>query len=131
MGIDEREVFDRLGREGLARLVRAFYARAAADDVLGPMYRAAVAREGGTMADAEGRLLDFLVQRFGGPGAYSERRGHPRLRMRHMAFAIDGAAAERWLSLMDAALGEAGVPADVAGVLRPYFRQTALFMVNR
>ena len=46
------------------------------------------------LAGAEQRLRDFLIGRFGGPPRYIEQRGHPRLRMRHMPFAIDDGGAE-------------------------------------
>src|SRR5215218_1401072 len=60
------------------------------------------------LTDAEARLRDFLVGRFGGPSRYIERRGHPRLRMRHMPFAVDGSARDRWMLLMGRALDEDG-----------------------
>jgi hemoglobin len=83
--------------------------------------------------DIEGariRLRDFLIQRFGGPGRYSEQRGHPRLRMRHGPFVINSAAAERWLTIMRSAMKEVGIGSDVAQVLWPYFVSTATHMIN-
>ena len=64
----------------------------------------------------EQRLRDFLIGRFGGPQRYIEQRGHPRLRMRHMPFAVNAAARERWLQLMTNALDEVRLPADVDSV---------------
>jgi hemoglobin len=49
----------------------------------------------------------FLEQYWGGPGTYSELRGHPRLRMRHNPYRIDDAARERWLDAMRTALDHA------------------------
>lgn len=118
-------VFDVIGEDGFARLVRAFYAQVPGDDVLGPMYPAE------DLAGAEARLRDFLVGRFGGPLRYVEQRGHPRLRARHSPFAIDRAARDRWVQLMGRALDAAGFPPDVDGVLRPFFADTATFMINR
>lgn len=131
----ERDLLDTslyrvLGEEGFARLVRAFYARVETDDILGPMYRESTARTGETMTDAEARLREFLIQRFGGPQRYSAARGHPRLRARHMPFVIDQAGADRWVSLMDAAMAEAEIPAEAAATMRPFFRQVADFMIN-
>ena len=83
------------------------------------------------MAGAEERLRGFLIYRFGGPTTYVDERGHPRLRMRHGPFAIDRAARNRWVELMDRALVEAALPADVAEVLRAFFHGTATFMMNR
>jgi hemoglobin len=123
--IDETDVYARIGEEGFTRIVGAFYAQVPSDPILGAMYP----RE--DLAGAEQRLRDFLVGRFGGPSRYIEQRGHPRLRMRHLPFAIDGAARDRWVLLMDRALDDAGVPADVAAVLREFFHGTATFMINR
>ena len=123
----EADVYARIGDEGFARLVAAFYRRVPADPILGPMYASSV---GENMAAAEWRLREFLVGRFGGPMRYVEARGHPRLRMRHGPFTIDVNGAKRWLELMGEALVEAEIPEDVAAVLIPYFRSTAVQMVN-
>ncbi len=118
-------MYARIGEEGFARLIRAFYAQVPGDDILGPMYPA------DDLHGAEERLRDFLIGRFGGPMRYTEQRGHPRLRMRHMPFAITTAARDRWVELMDRALSEASLPADVTAVLHEFFQATATFMVNR
>jgi hemoglobin len=123
--LDEGQVYDRIGEEGFARLVRAFYAQVPADDILGPMYPQ------DDLEGAEARLRDFLIGRFGGPPRYIEQRGHPRLRMRHMPFAIDMTGRNRWVQLMDRALVEAGIPAEAVAVLQPFFHHMASFMINR
>lgn len=123
--LDEGEVYARIGEDGFERLVRAFYAQVPGDDVLGPMYPA------DDLEGAESRLRDFLVGRFGGPPRYIEQRGHPRLRMRHLPFAIDLAARNRWVSLMDKALIDAALPEEAVGVLQPFFHHMASFMINR
>jgi hemoglobin len=123
--LDERDVYARIGDDGFARLIRAFYAQVAGDDVLGPMYPA------GDLPGAEERLRAFLVGRFGGPERYVEARGHPRLRQRHAPFHIDQRARDRWMQLMTRALDEVALPADADAVLRPFFEQTATFMINR
>ncbi len=123
--LDEGLVYARIGEDGFARLVRAFYAQVPADDILGPMYPA------DDLPGAEERLRDFLVGRFGGPPRYMEQRGHPRLRMRHMPFAIDVTGRNRWVTLMDRALVEAALPDDAVAVLQPFFHHMASFMINR
>jgi hemoglobin len=123
--LNEGEVYARIGEEGFARLVRAFYAQVPGDDILGPMYPA------DDLAGAEERLREFLIGRFGGPPRYMERRGHPRLRMRHMPFAIDQAARNRWVALMDRALADAELPPEAVAVLQPFFHHMASFMINR
>lgn len=123
--IDELQVFQQIGEEGFARVVRAFYAQVPGDDILGPMYPSA------DMEGAEARLRDFLIGRFGGPQRYIEQRGHPRLRMRHAPFAVDRPARDRWMQLMTRALDEAELPAESDAVLRAFFDATATFMINR
>lgn len=121
----EDEVYARIGEEGFARLVAAFYRRVPADDLLGPMYPRH------DLTGAEQRLCDFLVGRFGGPQRYIARRGHPRLRMRHMPFAVDSRARDRWVALMDAALVDAALEPESAATLRSFFASTASFLINR
>jgi len=123
--VTEDNLYARIGEEGFARLIRAFYQQVPSDDILGPMYPA------DDLDGAEQRLRDFVIFRFGGPQRYIEQRGHPRLRMRHMPFAIDRGARDRWVALMDRALAEAALPDDVAATLREFFHGTATFMMNR
>jgi hemoglobin len=123
--IDESDVYARIGEQGFAGLVRAFYAQVPGDDILGPMYPA------GDLEGAEQRLCDFLVGRFGGPQRYVEQRGHPRLRQRHAPFQVDQRARDRWMRLMTRALEQAGLPDDATTVLRAFFDATATFMINR
>ena len=125
MNINEMQLYDRIGEDGFARLVAAFYAQIPADDILGPMYPA------DDLPGAEQRLRDFLVGRFGGPPRYIEQRGHPRLRMRHAPFVINAAARDRWLTLMNHAFTVAALPPDAEAILRPFFLQVANFMINQ
>ena len=125
MDLTEEQVYERVGEEAFTRLIRAFYAQVPGDDILGPMYPPE------DLAGAETRLRDFLIGRFGGPPRYVEQRGHPRLRMRHMPFAIDQRARDRWMQLMNHALDEAALPADVTALMRAFLGQVATMMVNR
>ena len=88
------------GHEFFSKLVARFYQGVANDSVLAPMYPA------DEMPEAERRLLMFMEQYWGGPQTYSDERGHPRLRMRHMEFAIDAEARDRWLTHMHDAILE-------------------------
>ncbi len=123
--MQEQDVYTAIGEEGFRRLVSAFYRRVPADDILGPMY------SGRDLAAAEDRLRGFLIYRFGGPPSYIEQRGHPRLRMRHLPFAVDQSARDRWLQLMTAALDETDLPLDAKTVLTGFFESTATFLINR
>jgi hemoglobin len=123
--LTEEQVYERVGEEGFARLVLAFYAQVPKDDILGPMYPP------DDLEGAEQRLRDFLVGRFGGPPRYIEQRGHPRLRMRHMPFAIDQRARDRWMELMNRAIDEAELPPDVVPLMHEFLAQVATFMINK
>jgi hemoglobin len=120
----EEQLYDAIGEDGFARLVHAFYAQVPGDDILGSLYPPH------DLAGAEQRLRDFLVGRFGGPPRYIEQRGHPRLRMRHMPFAIDEAARNRWVMLMDRALDETKLPEGATTLLREFFHSVATFLRN-
>jgi hemoglobin len=75
-------------------------------------------------------LFDFLSGWFGGPPLYIEKKGHPRLRMRHMPFAIGPAERDQWMLCMRTALDEqVSVEALRQGVLNA-FVQMADHMVN-
>lgn len=119
------EVFNVVGESGFRRLVAAFYRSVPDDEILGPMYPP------DDLAGAEERLRGFLIGRFGGPQTYVEQRGHPRLRMRHAPFPLTSQARNHWVALMDAAINEAEFPDEVTGILRPFFEQTATFLINR
>ncbi len=82
-------------------------------------------------AGAEERLALFLTQYFGGPTTYSDRRGHPRLRMRHLPFAIGPAERDAWLGHMLAAIDELGIAEPARRAMREYFEHGATFMINR
>lgn len=89
------------------RLVDAFYDGVATDPVLLPLYP-----EAPDLTGARRRLTLFLVQYWGGPATYSDERGHPRLRMRHLPFRIGPAERDRWLVHMTAAVDQ--VAAELA-----------------
>ena len=51
-------------------------------------------------------LKKYLAQWLGGPQAYSEERGHPRLRARHLPFSIGDEERDAWMFCMRGALEE-------------------------
>jgi hemoglobin len=123
--LNETQIYDAIGEDGFERLVAAFYRQVPKDDILGPMYPP------DDMDGAEARLRDFLIGRFGGPPRYLQQRGHPRLRMRHLPFAIDPRARDRWVELMERALEEAAFPPEVSAPLREFFGAVATMLINR
>lgn len=106
-------------------LVEHFYRHVAADPLLLAHYP-----DPEDLAPARERLHLFLAQYFGGPMTYSEQRGHPRLRMRHMPFHIDADARDRWLACMEQAIDAMEVPAVQRAALWEYFTMAAEAMRN-
>jgi hemoglobin len=111
------------GMEIFRRLVEAFYRGVEEDPLLRPMYPA-------DLTESREHLALFLAQYFGGPATYTEQRGHPRLRMRHLPFAIDAPARDAWLKHMRAAVEEVAIPEPARTVMLEYFSQVANFLVN-
>lgn len=123
--LSEETFFDQVGGEPtFRRLVHRFYQGVAEDELLRPMYPEE------DLGPAEERLTLFLMQYWGGPRTYSEQRGHPRLRMRHVPFKVDRAAHDAWLRHMRAAVDELALPADAERQLWDYLTYAAASMVN-
>lgn len=117
-------LFDRVGgAEAISRIVEAFYVRVESDAHMRPIYPP-------DLEPGKAKLKLFFAQWLGGPQTYSERYGHPRLRIRHFPFVIDDLAAGRWLRYMREAWQEQGVPEDVVAVVFERFGPLAHHMVN-
>lgn len=112
------------GHRTFSRIVRSFYDGVAGDAVLRPMYPA------NDMDGAVERLTLFLEQYWGGPATYSDRRGHPRLRMRHVAFHVNPEARDHWVSLMRTAVEAAGLSPLHQATLLDYLERAAHSMIN-
>jgi hemoglobin len=118
-------LYDAVGGEPVFRqLVSDFYAGVAQDPVLRPLY------EDDDLAAAEERLRMFLVQYWGGPTTYSEQRGHPRLRMRHISWQIGERERDAWLSHMLPALARLDIPEDARAAIRDHLERAAHSLVN-
>ena len=120
--------YDMLGGESaLHALVERFY------DLmeLEPAYTAVRATHGPTLDSARQKLFWFLSGWLGGPNLYIERFGHPRLRMRHLPFAIGVAERDQWVACMDQAMRECQVLEPLRAHLAQSFFQTADWMRNQ
>jgi len=117
--------FESIGGEPTFRkLVDEFYAGVAADPLLRPLY------PGADLGPANERLRLFLIQYWGGPGTYSQQRGHPRLRMRHAPFRVGPAERDAWLRHMRHAVDTLGLAPQAEEQLWTYLERAAYFMVN-
>ncbi|HAM24468.1 MAG TPA: globin [Actinobacteria bacterium] len=124
--MSEPTFFDRFGgAAAFNTLVSEFYKGIAGDDLVRPMY------PDEDLGPAADRLRWFLEQYWGGPKTYSEQRGHPRLRMRHAAFAITPEARDRWLDHMRAAVDELRLTPELDEELWAYLLDAAFAMTNQ
>ncbi len=118
-------LYERVGGEPFfTALVERFYAGIENDPRLRPLYPA-------DLGPPARHLALFLIQYWGGPDTYSQQRGHPRLRMRHLPFRIGQAERDAWLAHMRVAveLSHAS-PADAQALL-DYFASASTSLINR
>lgn len=112
------------GEPAFRQLVHRFYAEVAQDPELRRVYPSR------DLGPAEEHLRLFLMQYWGGPAAYSEQRGHPRLRMRHRHFRIGPAERDAWLRHMRTALDELALDPSYDQPLWDYLVMAAGSLVN-
>lgn len=115
------------GEPAVQRLVDRFY------DLmdLEPGYAELRAAHGSELDGARQKLFWFLCGWMGGPDHYQSRFGHPRLKMRHMPFAIGVRERDQWVACMDQAMAETGVPETLRQRLATSFMGTADWMRNQ
>ncbi|MGY8646011.1 MAG: globin domain-containing protein [Verrucomicrobiales bacterium] len=123
--MNEAEIYRVVGEEGFEKLTASFYKRVKEDDLIGPMYPS------NDWEGSEERLREFLLFRFGADQSYLEKRGHPRLRGRHMPFQIGVAERDRWIELMGAAAEETIPDDEIRGSIMAFFKQVADFIRNQ
>ena len=123
--IEEPTLFDAAGgMPFFEALIGRFYDGVATDPILARVYPA------DDLDGARHRLTLFFAQYWGGPRTYDAERGHPRLRMRHMPFAIGPVERDAWLRLMGDAIDASAAPPDVAERLHAYIDMAAEAMRN-
>jgi hemoglobin len=98
---------------------------------LEPAYKELRAAHGTELTQAREKLFMFLCGWLGGPSYYTDQFGHPRLRMRHMPFAIGIKERDQWVACMDQAMTETHVPIELRERLKNSFFQTADWMRNK
>ncbi|MCW3481585.1 group II truncated hemoglobin [Neisseriaceae bacterium JH1-16] len=117
-----------LGGAGVVRwLTDRFYDIMDAD----PAVQTLRAMHPADLAGSREKLYMFLSGWLGGPPLYVETFGHPRLRARHLPFAVDEAARDQWMHCMRQAVGELICEDKLKQQLLDAFLNTADFMRNR
>jgi len=106
------------------KLVDEFYSRVEEEPLLRPMYPQ-------DLTLPKENLVLFLIQRTGGPSTYSDKKGHPRMRARHMPFKIGQAERDAWMKHMTAALDSVPELAPHRQALWEFFDNFSTFMINQ
>ena len=124
-------VYERIGPGPLEALATGLYRRVDRDERLRGMFSHDLGPDSAAVRD----MCEFLIQRFGGPATYSTRKGHPRLRARHLRFPITIAARNAWLAHAIASLEEVQLRfrlgEEAVLEIRSYLEQASLFLVNQ
>jgi hemoglobin len=121
-------MYERVGGDAFFdALTGRFYSAVRQDPVLRPLYP----EDDEGFEQARRHLRDFLVQYWGGPDTYNQTRGAPRLRQRHVPFAIGAAERDAWLTHMTEAVRAAKLhPLDEAQMIG-YFNAAAATLTNQ
>jgi len=118
-------IYKKLGSDKpFFRLVDFFYSQVDGDPILRPLYP-------DDLEAPKQHLALFLIQRMGGPTTYSDERGHPRMRARHMPFKIGIKEKDAWVINMNKALDDVHEFEPYRTLLKEYFEDFATFMINQ
>jgi hemoglobin len=123
-GAEPASAWDELGGDAVMEpLMTDFYARIAASPIarLFPP----------DLSETRAKQFAFQSEFWGGPKRYSPWRGHPRLRARHLPFAIGQAEADAWMACMRAAVAASAMPLEVRPAFLAQVERTATAMINR
>lgn len=114
------------GQDVVDRIIDEFYRRM---DTL-PAAAAIRALHPPDLCDTKVVLKKYLAEWLGGPRLYSEERGHPRLRMRHLPFRIGAAERDAWMLCMRGAMEEIVTAEELRSHLLQQLFKTADWMRN-
>ncbi len=126
--MEEKTVYELVGGETtVAQLCDRFYALM--ESV--PQFKELRAMHPEDLTGSRDKLYMFLSGWFGGPDLFVEKFGHPRLRARHMPFAIGVQERDQWVACMVLAMEEIGIDETLRSKLLQNFFNTADFMRNK
>lgn len=123
-------IYRALGLEGMTRLLQDFYLRLGRSPIAGMFPQGDEA-----LREAGAKSALFFAGVCGGPPLYAQTIGPPRMRARHLPFAIDAAARQHWLDCWEPVLAEApqrhGFPAEALPGFRAFLEGFSAWMVNQ
>lgn len=115
------------GEHGVRALVHRFY------ELMDTLPEAYAVRKlhPADLAGSEEKLFMYLSGWLGGPNLFIEKFGHPRLRARHMPFAIASEERDQWMLCMRQAMEETVADPALRQALDKALGEIADFMRNR
>ena len=126
--MEDKTPYELIGGEpGVERLVNRFY------DLMDDLPEAAMIRSmhASSLKSSRHKLILFLTGWLGGPPLYVEAYGHPRLRARHLPFAIDEDARQQWMLCMRQALADEVDDEELRRFLESALDRVAAHMRNQ
>jgi hemoglobin len=123
----EKTLYEVLGGETeLKKLVDAFYqTMSEADEAKGIM------KMHPDLPRANQKLFEFLSGWLGGPDLFVQKYGHPRLRARHLPFAVGTSERDQWLFCMKKALEKCQTPPEFNSMFMSAISRLADHMRNQ
>jgi len=123
-------IYRALGVEGITRMLQDFYLELGRSPIA-PMFP----RGEEALLEAGAKSALFFVGVCGGPPLYAQQIGPPRMRARHLPFAIDAQAREQWLACWEPVLAQApqryGFPAEHLPGFRRFLQDFSAWMQNQ
>ena len=125
---DQPTTYEKIGGDAaVGKLCDRFYERMDST----PQFAELRAMHPEDLQNSRDKLYMFLSGWFGGPDLFVEKFGHPRLRGRHMPFAIGIQERDQWVACMVLAMEDVGIEEGIRARLLENFFNTADFMRNQ
>ena len=120
--------YEQIGGDAtVAKLAARFYELM--DSV--PQFQGLRAMHPASLEGSREKLYVFISGWTGGPDLFVEKHGHPRLRQRHLSFAIGESERDQWVACMVLAMEDVGIEKSIRTKLFENFFKTADFMRNK
>lgn len=123
-------IYKALGVEGITRMLQDFYLELGRSPIAGMFPQGEAA-----LLEAGAKSALFFVGVCGGPPLYAMQVGPPRMRARHLPFAIDAQARQHWLACWEPVLAQApakyGFPPEHLDGFRRFLDGFSAWMQNQ
>eukprot|EP01127_Copromyxa_protea_P021554 TRINITY_DN744_c0_g1_i1.p1 TRINITY_DN744_c0_g1~~TRINITY_DN744_c0_g1_i1.p1 ORF type:complete len:178 (-),score=37.97 TRINITY_DN744_c0_g1_i1:51-584(-) len=119
--VEKPTIYSKLGgHDVFVKISTAFYDKLLEIAPTIPSFNVMFICPGATKEKLAQDQYEYLIQRFGGPDLYSQRKGWPAMKLRHAQFEIKKDDAALWMSIMQQSLEEVlgdKFPAEKAEIL--------------